>query len=413
MGEGLKTMTAAFRIPDHVDPSRVRDVNLYSFPVPNGDAQLGLLGFRQEGAPDTFWSPHNGGHWVVTRSATVSAVVNDAERFSNRYIGVPKELNPPLIFRPMQVDPPDHSRYRRVIQDALSPRRIATLRDDVRELTIRLIGELRPQGQCEFMQDFAQHMPIGIFMSVMGLPQSDRLPLLTIAEMIARPKYDGQRMEGYEALNDYTARLIEERRDAPPPDFVGQICQSSPGGAALTQEELIGTIAGFMLAGLDTVVAMLGFFARFFADNPDRRLELRDNPALIPEAVEELLRRYSLTHMAREVRCDLELDGVQMRAGDMVVAPLILHNLDEAAFEDPLRIDFKRRRPPHHQSFGGKAHSCLGAMLARTELQVFLQEWLTRMPACRVPAGIELRARTRVTVVLESLPLEWDPEATD
>ena len=395
-------------IPDHVVRSRVRDVNLYDFAVPNGDPQLGLLGIRKEGEPETFWSPYNGGHWVVTRAATVSAVVNDADRFSNRYIGVPKALNPPQIFRPMQVDAPDHARYRRPIQEALSPRAVSKLREDVRALTIDLIERLRPQGHCEFMSDFSQHMPIGIFMSIMGLPESDRLPLLEIAEQIARPKYDAQRMEGYAALDDYSRALVKDGRGPGANEFIAHLCTSAPGGTPLSEEELVGLIAGFLLAGLDTVVAMMGFFARFFADNPDRRDELRDNPRLIPEAVEELLRRYSLTNIAREVRCDLELDGVKMRAGDMVVAPLILHNLDEAVFGSPLDIAWRRRRPPNHLSFGGEAHRCLGAMLARTELQVFLQEWLTRMPAYRIQPGFQLRARTRVTVVLESLPLVWD-----
>lgn len=401
-------MESLRNIPDHVDRARVREVNLYDFPVLDGDPQLGLLAIRKQGEHETFWSPYNGGHWVVTRSATVSDVVNDPDRFSNRYIGVPKALNPPRIFRPMQVDAPDHARFRQPIKEALSPRAVAKLRDDVRGLTIRLIETLRPQGHCEFMSDFSQHMPIGIFMSIMGLPESDRLPLLEIAEQIARPKYDAQRMEGYAALDEYSRGLVKGGREPGANEFIAHVCNSAPGGTPFSEDELVGLIAGFLLAGLDTVVAMMGFFARFFADNPGRREELRENPKLIPDAVEELLRRYSITNIAREVRHDLDLDGVSMRAGDMVVAPLVLHNLDEAVFGNPLDIEWRRRRPPIHLSFGGEAHRCLGAMLARTELQVFLQEWLTRMPVYRVKPGCQLKARTRVTVVLESLPLMWD-----
>ena len=400
---------AAFVIPDHVPPSRVRDINVYDYAVQDGDAQSSLLAaVRAKDGPDILWSPHNGGHWLLTRADVIDRMVNDAERFSNRYIGVPKELNPVRIFRPFQMDPPDHVAYRHLLSGALSPRAVQALKERARDLTVRLIEDFKPRGECEFVTDFAQHMPIEIFLSIVGLPESDRQPLLDIAEKIARPRTDAERMEGYGLLDDYIIGLIAERRDAGEDDFTGQLCRAEIDGKRLTQDELIGVIALVMIAGLDTVAGMLGYFARFFARNPDRRRELQADPGLIPGAVEELLRRFGHTMIAREVRMDLTLDGVAMKKGDMVVGPVFLHNLDEATFPGALEADFHRPRKPPHITFGGQAHRCLGAMLARTELQIFLEEWLTRIPDYDIKPGVELKSRTRVTSVMPSLPLVWD-----
>ena len=149
---------------------------------------------------------------------------------------------------------------------------------------------------------------------------------------------------------------------------------------SLDQDELVGVMGLVLTAGLDTVAGMLGHVINFLARNPDRRRELRENPDVIANATEEFLRVFASTQLSREVRCDLELDGVFMKQGDMVVAPLILDNLDEAKFEDPMTIDFRRSRKPAHVTFGGAPHRCLGAMLARTEVQIVLQEWLQRIP---------------------------------
>lgn len=398
------------RIPEHVPADRVRDFNVYDFTPPDAEAHLVFRAAgREQGQPSTFWSPYNGGHWVVTRAATVERVINDPDNFSNRYVGVPKELNPLKPFRPLQMDPPDHQAYRNLISGALSPRVVATLKADARALTIRLIEGFKARGECEFVHEFALHMPIGIFMSIVGLPESHRETLLEIAERIARPKVPEERMQGYADMDAYIACLIEARRDAGPDDFIGHLCLAEIDGQTLDDEGLVGVLGLIMIAGLDTVAGILGHIFRFLATHPDRRHELIDKPALIPNATEEMLRRFAHTQMAREVRHDLELDGARMKTGDMVVAPLSLFNLDKERFADPLRIDFERPRKPAHIAFGGNAHRCLGAMLARTELQIVLEEWLARIPDFEIRPGTVLKTQTRVTWVLQALPLVWTP----
>ena len=394
-------------VPAHVPAGRVRDINMYAYAVEDGDPQLGLLALRQPGEPETFWSPYNGGHWVVTRAATIGAVINDAERFSNRYVGVPKQLNPVRIFRPLQMDPPGHVAYRNLMSALLSPRAVAAIQADARRLAIELIEGFKPNGACEFVSEYAQHMPIRMFMTIVGLPEAHRLPLLAIAEKVARPQADADRMEGYAALDAYAADLVATRRGGPQGDFIADLCRAEIDGRPLAQDDIIGMITLVMIAGLDTVAGMLGFFARYLAKNPERRRELLENPKLTPGAVEELLRRFGHPMMAREARCDVELDGAAIRKGDMVVAPLVLFNLDEDQFADPLKVDFERPRRPAHVTFGGQAHRCLGAMLARTELAIFIEEWLARIPDFEIRPGAQLSTRTRVTAVLAELPLVW------
>lgn len=396
-----------YNVPLHVPPALVRDFNLYDYPVVDGDVPCSLHSLLTADGPETFWSPYNGGHWIVTRAATIEAVINDAQQFSNRYIGVPKALNPVRLFRPFQLDPPAHLPYRRLLGEAFSPRAMDVLRRDARQLTTELIESFQHRGECEFVSEFAHHMPIGLFMSMVGLPAADRLTLLSIAEKIARPRQDQDRIFGYAALDDYILALIRQRRGSSGNDLVTQLCDASIDGKPLTDEELIGMIALLLIAGLDTVAGMLTYFARYFARHPERVDELRSRPDRINHAVEELLRRFTHVNLARELRRDVELDGAQMKQGDMVVAPLALYSLDETKFAAPLSVDFDRPAEPGHMAFGGQNHRCLGAVVARMELRLFLEEWLTRIPSFSIRPGTTIEARTRVTAIIPKLPLVW------
>lgn len=407
-GAEAKTVGGDRTIPAHVPADLVRDFNAYGFSRPNEEVQRTLYEItRAPGMPQTFWSPYNGGHWVVTRAETIETVVGDAERFSNRYIGVPKALNPLRLYRPLQLDPPHQLPYRNLISGALSPRVVQTLSEDARNLTIRLIEGFKPKGGCEFVSEFAEHMPIGIFMSIVGVPETERAPMLAMARKIARPSYPEERMQGYAELDGFIEGLIEARRDAGAGDFISHLCHAEIEGRRLDHDELVGVLGLIMIAGLDTVAGMLGHIARYLAEHPEARRELRENPQIHATAVEEFLRRLGHPQMSREVREDLVLDGVAMKKGDMVVAPLVLHNLDEAKFPDPLAFDFQRPRKPAHITFGGPSHRCLGAMLARTELKIFLEEFLTRIPDFEIVPGADLTTTTRVTWIMDALPLRW------
>jgi cytochrome P450 len=150
----------------------------------------------------------------------------------------------------------------------------------------------------------------------------------------------------------------------------------------------------------------MGFFARFLAENPGQRQQLVDDPALIPAAVEELLRRYSIPMVSRRVTRDLELGGVQMKAGDLVILETCLHGLDEQAWQDPMQVDFKRRTT-EHMAFGKGVHKCPGANLARTELRIFLEEWLKRIPNFSTRADDPPVTANGAVMGVIRLPLVW------
>jgi len=160
-------------------------------------------------------------------------------------------------------------------------------------------------------------------------------------------------------------------------------------------------------AGLDTVSSGMGFMARFLAESPAHRRQLVEDPSLIPNAVEEMLRRFGVSTPSRQVSQDLEVAGVAMKAGDMVLMPVTLYGLDERVYPDPLSVDFRRKDASFSLVFGTGVHRCIGSFLARLELRIFLETWLERIPDFSIAPGQKPRARAGVVNSMLSLPLAW------
>ncbi len=391
--------------PSHVPDDRVVDFDIYNFSAPDGEYQLGLKAFADT-APAVVWTPHNGGHWMLTRADVIDRMLSQSENFSSNHITVPRQPEGMPKLMPLQIDPPDHKKYQLLIAHAMSPRAVMPLAERARTLAIELIDGFKDKGECEFVADFAQHLPIAIFMQLVDLPESDR-PLLTgIAEIMLRSESVAERGQAAMQLAGYGMQKLGERRAEPGDDLISSLAQARIDGELLDDATLTGMIMLLLLAGLDTVASMLGFFARFLAEHPGHRRALIEQPALIPNALEELLRRFPIAVLAREVVRDVEIDGVTMKVGDMVAAPTPLAGLDARKFHDPETVDFNRARPMH-ATFGGGAHRCLGAMLARAELRVFLEEWLKRIPDFQVKPGAAIHVSARSVATLTSLPLVW------
>jgi cytochrome P450 len=397
-------------VPEHVPADRIYEYDIYSNRAPNGDFALFLTALQKEGVPEVFWTPKNGGHWIVTRGPDIDFVINDATRFSSQNLRIPKYTNPTPPMKPIQVDPPEHTKYRALLMGALSPKAVNSLSVGARELAVKLIDEMFEHGECDFVADFAQQMPIAIFMAMVDLPLEDRPSLLRISDAIVRPATAEERVQGFADLQAYIRQKVAERRAVPGTDLISHLVQAKVDGEPLDDESLVGMLVLVLLAGLDTVASMLTNFAKFLADNPAHRRQLIENPALVVNAVEELLRRYAIVNLGREVAVDTEVGGVLMKAGEMVSCPTPLSNLDGAKYAHPLSVDFTRKIPAH-ATFGGGTHRCMGAMLARTELKIFIEEWLKRIPDFEVKPGVAIEATTDVTSVIPSLPLQWDPAA--
>jgi cytochrome P450 len=397
------TLSAA-DIPSHVPPTLVRD---FDFLAPHVEGDLFEWWAQLHDGPEIFFTPRHGGHWVTTRHDDIAHVLETYETFSSQQMTVPKGTHqfpsPPIMY-----DPPLHTDFRKLLAPFFTPKSIGNLELKARDLSIRLIEAVADKGQCEFASELSLVMPIGIFLGLVDLPDSDRLELLEIAEKMVRGRTPEEQAQGFIGAYHYLGGAFAARREQPGADILSSIMQGSvEDGRPLTEMELLGTGALLLAGGLDTVAGMMGFIMLHLARNPDQRDYLAANPDAMPQAIEELMRRHQSANIARLVVKDTVLGGVEMKVGDMILTPTTMAGLDDRRYPDPMKVDFARE-DKRSLVFGKGAHQCIGAFLARTELRVFFTEWLKRIPQFRIAEG-----KTPVTIpgrsnMVTYLALEWD-----
>jgi cytochrome P450 len=318
----------------------------------------------------------------------------------------------PLI--PLQVDPPRHTKYRRLLNPQFVPREIEKLEPAVRSLVTELIDGFVDRGACDLHEDFATPLPSGIILALLGLPLDD-LPMFlqwrdnTIRPDVAPDDFEGAariRQQTAHDISDYFRAAIAERRTNPDDGLFSHLVHGTIDGEPLTEAELLGIAHLMLLGGLDTVTATLDCMITYLARHPDRRRQLVDDPSLIPAAVEELLRwETPVMLVLRTVKQDVELGGVHLKAGSHVSLVLGAANQDEAEFGDEAVVF--ERDPNKHVAFGGSHHLCLGAHLARLELRVALEELHARIPDYRIADGADIHFSPGIRQA-NHLPLVWD-----
>ncbi|MNQ79719.1 Camphor 5-monooxygenase [compost metagenome] len=276
---------------------------------------------------------------------------------------------------------------------------------DIRALTIELIEGFADKGECEFISEFAKMLPIVIFLRLVDLPQEDRLQLLEMTELAVRGDVE-ERQRSREMLAAYVGKWIEARTRNPGKDLISLIVNAKVDGEPISAERMFGLLIVVIFGGLDTVAAMMSFVCRFLAEHPAERRRLAQEPELILTAVDELIRRHGVTNTARVVVEDMEFKGVLLKRGDQIQIPNALFGLDERRFDNPMEIDFERR-PVVHAAFGNGPHRCPGSFLARTEIKIFLQEWLKRIPDFEIKAGDQPRCASGMVNGVLHLPLQW------
>lgn len=394
--------------PKHVPDSRVVDFDLYDMPLVQDGWYESLLTLKRDGRPDIVWTPYNEGHWIVTSARAIKEVLADHRRFSNRVFIVPKSIGEKLYFAPLSIDPPDHHRFRMPLNEALwAPKVVARLEPQIRETVRNLVVAIEGQGQCDFVSDVAEALPMLVFMRLVNLPMEDANTLRSFAGKVSRPSGKvGEAEEGLRDLTEYLARVVDERMGKGGDDLLATILNRNVDGRQLSKSEAIAVCTNALFGGLDTLLTFLGFAMAFLAQNPSHRAELVRDSSLLPRAMEELFRRFSVGNAAREVVEDCELDGVQLKKGEMVLIPLPLAGLDETENQDPLKVDF-HRKSPSHAAFGQGIHFCPGANLARLEVRILLEEWFKKIPDFSVPAGCKLSYSGGVVGKIDGLPLVW------
>lgn len=354
-----------------------------------------------------------GGHDVVllSRYDDVLHALRHPETFStaggNLNLG-----EQPLL--PLEVDPPVHTAYRRVLNPRFVPREIEKLEPAVRETVGRLLDAVVERGSCDFHEEVATPLPSSLFLALMGLPEAD-LPMFmqwrdnTIRPDVAPGDLEGAariRTETAHAISEYFRGAIAERRAAPDGTLLSTIVHATVDGDPLSEAELLGISHLLLLGGLDTVTATLDCMVAFLAVHPEHRRQLVDDPSRIPAAVEELLRWLTpVMVVPRTATEDMTLRDVKIHAGDGVTLVLGAANTDASEF-GPDGVDFDRD-PNKHLAFGGGHHLCLGAHLARLELRVTLEELHRRIPDYAIAPGAEVHYSTGIRQA-EHLPLVWD-----
>jgi cytochrome P450 len=396
------------QLPSHVPHERVCAVDIYAIDPTVQEHPLSIKAMQRAAPAALFWTPHNGGHWVAARSDLVELVLSDAERFSSRYVTVPKQMNPDPPVAPLQLDPPASQAYRALLAPVLSARASSAVAEHAHQLARQLVQRLQGRGRCEFMQDFARQLPIACFLRMCGLPDSDHALLSDIARRQLDSGDRPAQAQAFQQLGQYLMEHIKSRRANPGSDLISQLAAAEVAGHALDDYRLFGLINMLFVAGLDTVSSAMGAAARCLAQQPALRARLRAKPNLVPRAVEELLRRFPMFTAARVVRIDCALDGVLLKAGDMVVAPTALCGLDEQRFEHAEQVDVERKGI-RHASFGAGAHQCPGATLARAELRVFIETWLEQIPDFSLDPELPVRLGPGPVASMLALPLVWEP----
>lgn len=349
---------------------------------------------------------------VLSRLADIEMALKHTELFSSNMDAVDLGNVRPLI--PLQIDPPEHAKYRRILDPLFTPREMARREPGVAALVNEMIDSFADRGECDFHSEFAVPLPCTVFLQLLGLPLDDLDRFLMWKDGVIRPAGDsgsGRRHESSagvaQEIYEYFDRAIDDHIASPRDDVLSAMIAANfkdDAGQPLSRDELLDICFLFLIAGLDTVTDSLDCFFVYLARHPDHRHQLVEQPDVLPSAVEELLRwETPVPGVARVAMQDVEVGGCPISKGERVSPLLGAANTDPAEFPDPELVDFTRN-PNRHRAFGGGPHRCLGSHLARMELRVALREFHRRIPDYEIRPGTEL-AYTAALRSVESLPL--------
>jgi cholest-4-en-3-one 26-monooxygenase len=343
--------------------------------------------------------PEEDGFWSVTRADDVHAVSRDWQLFSSELGGItalkggilPLELQRAMF---IGMDPPKHDRLKALFQRGFTPKRIAEHEGSIREITAAVFDRLEGRERCDLVTDVAQPVVARVIGSFMGIPpEDDRMwaemmnATLAAADEDVNPDgVDAVTAELIPKIFESCGRLIAERRENPTDDLTSLLVNCEVDGERLEEHEIVMGFFLLMAAGNDSTKATYCSGMRALMEDPEQRRLVLEDPALIPDAVEEALRMFpAFAHFGRTATRDTEIAGQPIAAGDKVVMWYPASNRDESRYEDSETFDLRRRA--EHQAFGaGGRHFCLGVALARLELRILVEETLRRYPDVQIAA---------------------------
>ena len=326
------------------------------------------------------------GFWALSRFEDVRAAAGDPQSFSSENTDISQGLLPQI----QSMDPPRHDQLRRLVQLAFTPRRVSSMEPRVREIARALIDAFKKDGHCDLLGQFARHLPSLVIGEMIGVPEDRREAFLEWTEsMVEVPEGEAagerNRLSALKIYEEF-ARLLEDRRRQRRDDLMSALVDAEEDGLRLTQEELLGFCFVLIVAGNDTTTNLISNGAVMLAHHPEQRHWLAQEPSLIPNAVEEMV-RYEAPAQAlpRRTLRDVRMHGITIPEGELVRLVWGAANRDGREFPDPDRFDVKRSIK-RHLGFGHGLHFCLGANLARLEARVAFEELLAQMPEYKLEA---------------------------
>ncbi len=385
----------AVHVVDSVDLQLARDID--NDPFEAFEAHMDL---------DPFWANsgdfYEGGFWVIGKFDQCREMLQDAELFTSEVFS-----EEPLL--PSFAQPPELQKLRQVLLPHLSRKKTAAVEGRVRELANLYIDAFADSGSCDLVADFAQHFPIAVFAELYGIADDKRAEFRQLAETYLH-SIDEARANAWASIRAIVGGELEQRRGNPRDDLLSGIVNGEIDCEPIDMKICVNLAATVFLGGLDTLPSALGWTFRYLATHEDARRRIVDRPESVAAMVEEFLRLYPVVAKERRrLSRDVEFHGVQMKAGDRVVALLSVANRDEAEFPNSRTADFDRT-VNRHITFGAGPHRCLGSHLARSELMVALQEWHRRIPEYRISDPSNIRYHGGI-IAMSTLPLEWSTGA--
>jgi len=328
------------------------------------------------------------GSWLPTRYEDVVALAQEYEIFTSRGILV---MPPPpgqaegayggVAAPPITSDPPDHHWHRRLILPVFAPQAVAKYEQSTRDLCNALIDEFIDKGTADAAADYAQHIPVRVISSMLGVPLDMEEQFTGWVRGVLENMTDMElRKRSRLAIIEYFLAQVEDRKKNPREnDLISELMNTEVEGKKVPIEYVLGVCNLMLVAGIDTTWSAIGSVMWHMAQHPEHRKQLRENDDLWPTAIEELLRVYAPVTMARIVDRDIEFQGCPMKAGDRVLMAFPAANRDPRQFENPDEVILDREHN-RHVAFGSGIHRCAGSNLARLEVRVALQTWLERIP---------------------------------
>jgi cytochrome P450 len=350
--------------------------------------------------------PGRQGGWIVRKASDLRMIYTDTDNFVKKgNTGFAASIGESWDIIPTELDPPVHFGFRSALNAVFTPRKMAELDGRVRERAQAYIAKFKDRGSCEFVKEFAVPFPVSIFLDLLNLPQDEMEQFLQWEFQLLHTDNMDDRVQGVRAVKAYLLKAIDDRVRNPGDDLISNALQLEVDGRKWTKEEVFGHCFNLYLGGLDTVSANMGLHFYHLATHPDQQTELRENPERITPAVEELLRAYAAVTTFRICAKEFVLDGVTILPGDRVAMPTPLGSNDPEEYEAPADVRFDRKGP--HLTFGYGPHFCLGAHLARRELQIAMKEFLAVIPDFRIQEGFETPFFLSNIIHVDELPLVW------